>query len=632
MSLIERKTIDLPIDELPFGDEEKVSLIDFSNLRVILPGKKTIHDLGVLCFKERLRKDKCAAKKGFMVWQVNPKTLYPERKHAIKQFAKHIYSLHCFGKRSKTILGHINVLKHFIRWCDNEYPQAFLTIKDARKAYFLYTKMLMEEVRKNSLHVNSAAINQRKILSILSAIFDDNRGFLVAGIKKIRNSRIAANNVIPPSENTAEQVITLYTHLFNGINKFLLGNENYPFQMKLPHETVWMFPGHPTFLTQSMLLNQSELKERLWVWDYMNGNILTSEEIKHHYSRPYRAKEMVRNAIQFLKNANSDQYHFARLNLAFLAIECSIMLFITNTGMNITPLSQLQWDTNQDFQCSKNIQHGFKTVKHRAGGANVEFHITTHFLSYFRKYLELRKWVLQGQNAPLFFLRDKQHNIKIVDNNLAVKLRVKLKKFGLVIPSAREWRAYKSDWLIRKTDIATTALLLQNSKETVVQSYIAGSKISADNEMTAFLNSMHLKVIKAKEVHTTEISVGHCLKYSEPKSEAFESVIQPDCHQPEGCLFCDKYRVHADEDDIRKLYSCRYVINETRTLATSELHFEKVFGVVLNRIDSLLKFIASKNTVLNQMVERIKSEVIEECRLTSYWSSKLQMLTELMVI
>lgn len=30
MALIERKTIDLSLDELPFGDEEKVSLIDFS--------------------------------------------------------------------------------------------------------------------------------------------------------------------------------------------------------------------------------------------------------------------------------------------------------------------------------------------------------------------------------------------------------------------------------------------------------------------------------------------------------------------------------------------------------------------------------------------------------------------------
>lgn len=217
-------------------------------------------------------------------------------------------------------------------------------------------------------------------------------------------------------------------------------------------------------------------------------------------------------------------------------------------------------------------------------------------------------------------------------NNLAIKLRVKLKKFGLVLPSARQWRAYKSDWLIRKTDIATTALLLQNNKETVVKSYMAGSKISADNEMTAFLNSMHLKVIKAKETPTTDISVGHCLKHNEPRAEVSESVIQPNCHQPEGCLFCDKYRVHADEDDIRKLYSCRYVINETRTLAASEVHFEKVFGVVLNRIDSLLKFIASKNNVLSHTVERIKYEVMEEGKLSSYWASKLQMLTELAVV
>ena len=57
-----------------------------------------------------------------------------------------------------------------------------------------------------------------------------------------------------------------------------------------------------------------------------------------------------------------------------------------------------------------------------------------------------------------------------------------------------------------------------------------------------------------------------------------------------------------------------------------------MFGVVLNRIDSLLEFISSKNDALNQTVKRIKFEVMEEGRLTIYWASKLQMLTELTMV
>ncbi|EKD73892.1 MAG: hypothetical protein ACD_45C00156G0001, partial [uncultured bacterium] len=388
----------------------------------------------------------------------------------------------------------------------------------------------------------------------------------------------------------------------------------------------------PAFSTQLMLANRDTWKGGGWAWDYMNGKIFTYEKIKHHYSKTNFSKTAIKNAMQLLEKSNLDPRHHARLLLASLAIQSFTMLFIANTAMNIAPLSQLPWDTNQVFECDKSTKQGFKSVKYRAGGANVEFYITNHFLPYFRRYLELRTWVLQGRNAPLFFILDKQKNIKNVDDSLAFKLRKKLGKFNITLPSARQWRAYKSEWLIRTTDIETTSLLLQNSKETVMQSYMAGSKISADNEMTAFLNNMHLKVVTAKKAPATAISVGHCLEHNKPKTEVSGSAIQPNCHQPEGCLFCDKYRVHADEYDIRKLWSCRYVISETRTLAASETHFEKVFGVVLNRIDSLLEFISSKNDALNQTVKRIKFEVMEEGRLTIYWASKLQMLTELTMV
>ena len=40
----------------------------------------------------------------------------------------------------------------------------------------------------------------------------------------------------------------------------------------------------------------------------------------------------------------------------------------------------------------------------------------------------------------------------------------------------RQWRAAKSDWLIRNKDPATAALLLQNSERTTLRAYAAGSE------------------------------------------------------------------------------------------------------------------------------------------------------------
>ena len=129
-----------------------------------------------------------------------------------------------------------------------------------------------------------------------------------------------------------------------------------------------------------------------------------------------------------------------------------------------------------------------------------------------------------------------------------------------------------------------------------------------------------------------DISVGQCKEYRTPMSDDSSRSIIPDCTQPEGCLFCTKYYVHADEQDIRKLCSCLYVITETRILADSEIHFNTVFGAVIKRISFLLETISSKSKALKKMVERIQHEVVEEEKLTYYWAAKLQMLVDLEMI
>lgn len=44
------------------------------------------------------------------------------------------------------------------------------------------------------------------------------------------------------------------------------------------------------------------------------------------------------------------------------------------------------------------------------------------------------------------------------------------------------------------------------------------------------------------------------------------SEVSVNCYTPEGCLFCDKYRIHVDATDIRKSLSCRYCIEKQHIL------------------------------------------------------------------
>jgi hypothetical protein len=194
-----------------------------------------------------------------------------------------------------------------------------------------------------------------------------------------------------------------------------------------------------------------------------------------------------------------------------------------------------------------------------------------------------------------------------------------------------QWRAAKSDWLIRNTDIATTALVLQNSERTVAASYAAGSATGHLDEMTNFLDRVSAAVVRAGQPieNSTDRAVGTCTSVDKPNPIPGATTITPDCKEPEGCLFCDKFKVHADERDTRKLLSCQYCIRRTSSMFKSEEKFQQTVSPVLGRIQQLLDEIGRTD---EPMVKRITHEVLEEGELDSYWASTMAMFIELGVV
>jgi hypothetical protein len=200
------------------------------------------------------------------------------------------------------------------------------------------------------------------------------------------------------------------------------------------------------------------------------------------------------------------------------------------------------------------------------------------------------------------------------------------------VPSvlSREWRAAKSDWLIRNTDIATTAQILNTSVKTVIQHYSAGSETQHCEEVSNYFVHVTETVIARGEVIDNGIdrAVGVCSSYGAPHQIDRNAPVASDCMSPEGCLFCDKFKIHADDRDTRKLISCRYCIQQTTHLASSEEQFQRMFTPIFERIEQLLVEIAHRDEA---MVKRIEKEVAEG-ELDSFWASKLEMLINLELI
>jgi hypothetical protein len=96
-----------------------------------------------------------------------------------------------------------------------------------------------------------------------------------------------------------------------------------------------------------------------------------------------------------------------------------------------------------------------------------------------------------------------------------------------------------------------------------------------------------------------------------------------------GCLFCDKFVVHADETDLRKLISCKYVINTCKHLSHSDDSYQAHFGEVLSRIDAILEEIKNVSDQIFDLAKRIEFEVNEDQILDPHYQYKLDQLVNL---
>jgi hypothetical protein len=310
-----------------------------------------------------------------------------------------------------------------------------------------------------------------------------------------------------------------------------------------------------------------------------------------------------------------------------------IMMFSSATGMNLKQISTIPW-SDDHFDMSNEIQ-GFKSIKARSGNKMTTFHLSHDFVKYFKKYLNLRREILDiyGAKEFEFLFFSTAVGIANLSSDFSPNFNNRLRRnFDIDIKiNTRMWRAYKSDWLIRNKDIVTTAMILQNSPQTVVKHYSEGSDSVADKEMTKFFSTYKHNIIISKRVKSKSIALGQCTNAQNPK-KLQESAIPTNCTTPEGCLYCENYRVHADEPDLRKLFSCQYVLNSSRTLLDSNAQFEEIYLPVIKKIDLAIEKIESTARIDRKDIEKIRISVFNHEQLDPYWMGKLKMLENLGVI
>ena len=632
---ITRTTTDYTLQEF---SPDKLIPVDIKNSRLMFINLNKIIDIGSLAFLVRIKKKTPNGMADLANVSVDLSSLNSQREYAIQNLIEEIKTRVDIGQlRETTAYSKIRDVVAFTDWCDNhDFRGVMDDIKSGISAYKAYSSHLEHSTKINALSLHTAATYQENALFTLTSIFGVSKTQVSQGIRSIRRNYHSVNKTIPPSEGAVSDVLALCKSFFDGACDFVLNDRKFPFKIALPTEDIWLLPTKPKFCaTKKQLATREDWGVGQWAWDFETGTINSHHDIAEKYNvvkqgrKSANAKQMILNAKNALIYENENPKTLTRQKIASLANKCFLVLFFANTGMNFTQAKNLRWSDDYSVKTSS---IGFKAVKYRAQGKEIEIVIASQFLDTLKKYIQLRRQILQENDYPfLLFIKEAGKEItNQLPNGILRQVTRDLRRAfysDLEEINIREWRANKSDFLIRTTDIPTTAMMLQNSEETVMRAYMEGSEQDHASELSNYWRRLNEIVNLNRSSDSGEpTSIGNCKKPNTPIAESTTSPITPDCRQPEGCLFCNQYSVHADDQDLRKLHSLLYVINECMPLAKSIEHYNAVFGEIVKRIHSILTTIRNRSEALKELNEAIENDVNANENLSPYWEKKLSML------
>lgn len=327
----------------------------------------------------------------------------------------------------------------------------------------------------------------------------------------------------------------------------------------------------------------------------------------------------------------------------------SAMSFMAVTGANLQPVLDLEIGTLQFLPTQK----GFRSsgCKYRAKGKEVIPEFGLRYAPVFKKILELRDVILDGEKSPwLFVRRDKNNNLAKIATNQVDSSRGSAKLFRRLYPNrkwitARKWRNNKGLLINRvsKGDTQIAAEMLGHDEKTNIKHYNQVSFSEAAKELANFFNRVFESAIRrTRNVSLIPVKItdqaqrtmsGGCVggESSPVRAEGFtNNSPAPNCESKENCLFCKHYAVHADIEDCFKLLSLRFIavlLKETQPFE----QWERKWGVLAHRIDEILDQITQANNLVQKELPALKDK-IEEGELHPFWDLHLEMLFDFGVV
>lgn len=554
------------------------------------------------------------------------------------------------GQRDSTVLTRLNGIEHFIDWLNTQgYREVFASAAQAQQAYRDYTSHLNHQVAHQVWKPISAKGIQGFVSQTIELLYPEDSRHILGGAVTI----IAEKGSEAASAAHVEVYRDVCLAIARQCSAFVLNAQPYPVVVTVRDYEVVGFPSSLGWV--------GPFKESPLSYNAGERRIATVEEYwaaADKLGRKRRPKSWLEHELALAQAnvdaANEDDHHRHRLQVAGLAVKAYASLFLMITGATPTEFDQFSYADALAVEKSP-IKKELSAVKFRAGGKATLYNIGQYTgLPLLKEYLKLREWILNGVEHERLFFTMPMINKQVSTNNEFSEFNTSalLSNFFTSISgtflnpkvpklSPRKMRKHKSLGMhTAGVSPSTVAASLNHSEEVNLSTYSEATPEQQEAEFGQFWQAMHhaAKVVRDRSQRPAEgeiaTAAGHCDGFNKPihVRDLGAVAIEPNCRSQYGCLYCEHYICHSDEEDLHKLASLQYVINAVRKAAPDAAHAEALYKELSIRIEFILEALGERSDAVKQLVEAIKARVFEYGELTLFWESRLSRYEKMGVV
>lgn len=241
----------------------------------------------------------------------------------------------------------------------------------------------------------------------------------------------------------------------------------------------------------------------------------------------------------------------ARPHLINLKIETELLIFISQTGMNLAQAFKLK---HRDIKYTSN--HGgdgsMRVYKPRRGGY-VNYKIYQAYISHLKQYLTWKKQSKLKNNELLFPFQHMPGRPAIKRERSSWTIRRLSAEHEISFISPQQLRKTRLNWIMRRTgDLGLTSEFGQHTAEIFMRHYNEPCYQIALIEISNYYKAVE---------PCSSIAPGQCISsQAPPELLPFQHKVppEPDCKNPAGCLFCKYHRTIESKDFIWSIMSFKY--------------------------------------------------------------------------